>query len=84
MRIYMQTMGNTDNVPRYYQLILQEELLGGWSLIREWGIQGARGRTKREDFSRRVEAIQALTRYRDDQTQRGYRVVFIQGEEASS
>jgi len=84
MRIYMQTVANGENVPRYYQLILQEDLLGGWSLIREWGIQGARGRTKREDFSRRIEAIQALTNYRDDQAQRGYRVVFIQGEEASS
>ena len=61
MRIYMQTMGNTDNVPRYYQLILQEELLGGWSLIREWGTQGARGRSKREEFSERSEAVQALT-----------------------
>lgn len=84
MRIYMQTMGNTDNVPRYYQLILQEELLGGWSLIREWGTQGARGRSKREEFSERSEAVQALTAYRDDQTKRGYQVVYIQGEEASS
>ena len=84
MRIYMQTVGDGENAPRYYQLLLQEDLLGGWSLIREWGIQGTRGRSKREDFSHRSEAVQALTHYRDDQMQRGYRVVFIQGEEASS
>jgi len=84
MRIYMQTMSVPGSAPRYYQLILQEELLGGWSLIREWGAQGTRGRSKREDFPGLDEAEQALLAYRDAQLQRGYRVVFVQGEEASS
>ena len=84
MRIYMQTVGDSENAPRYYQLILQEDLLGGWSVIREWGIQGSRGRIRREEFSQRFEAMQALTNYRDNQMQRGYRVVFVQGEEASN
>ena len=82
MRIYMQTMGVSDASPRYYQLLLQEELLGGWSLISEWGAQGARGRSKREDFPGRDEAERALLASRDVQLQRGYRVVFVQGEEA--
>jgi predicted DNA-binding WGR domain protein len=80
----MQTMGDSENAPRYYQLILQEELLGGWSLICEWGAQGTRGRHKRENFSDRGEAEQALLTYRDTQLQRGYQVVYVQGEEASS
>jgi predicted DNA-binding WGR domain protein len=80
----MQAIDVPGSVPRYYQLILQEELLGGWSLMREWGAQGSRGRSKRENFSGRDEAEQALQVYRDAQLQRGYRVVFIQGEEASS
>jgi len=84
MRIYMQIMGVSGSAPRYYQLLLQEELMGGWSLIREWGVQGARGRNKREDFSGRDEAEDALLAARDAQIQRGYQVVFVQGEEASS
>jgi predicted DNA-binding WGR domain protein len=80
----MQTMGDAETVPRYYQLVLQQELLGGWSLMREWGAQGARGRTKREEFSQRNQAVQAMSAYRDSQLQRGYRVVFVQGEEASN
>lgn len=84
MRIYMQSMADLESTPRYYQLILQQELLGGWSLIREWGVQGARGRTKREEFPHRAEAEQALSVYRNAQLERGYRVVFIQGEESSS
>jgi len=83
MHIYLQTMGTDDCAPRYYHLILQEELLGGWSLMREWGTQGSRGRSKREDFASRSEAEQVMAAYRDAQLQRGYQVVYVQGEGTS-
>ena len=67
-----------DKAPRFYHLHLQEDLIEGWSLIREWGYQGARGRVVRENFPDRDSAEAALIRARDEQLKRGYRVVFIQ------
>ena len=84
MHIYMQAINGEDGVPRYYHLVLQEELLGGWSLLREWGLSGARGRSKRENFASRAEAERSLMKYRDAQLARGYRVVFVQGDEGAN
>lgn len=81
MRIYMQTPVVDDRAPRYYHLHLQEDLLEGWTLVREWGFQGSGGRVKRDHFPDRESAEQALIRSRDEQLKRGYRVVFLQGLE---
>ncbi len=80
MRLYMQTPPVEGERLRYYQLVLQPDLLGGWSLVREWGHQGASGRMKREHFASYDEAEAALQRVREAQQQRGYRVVFCQGD----
>ena len=61
---------------RFYHLHLQKDLLGGWSLIRESGIQGKRGQVTKEYFKGREEAEEKLTKRRDMQIRRGYRVVF--------
>ena len=82
MRIYLQTPFSDDRPPRFYHLFLQEDLLGGWSLVKEWGFQGASGRVQREHFNSREEALDALLRSRDQQIQRGYQVMFFQGEGA--
>ena len=81
MRIYMQIPPAGDKAPRFYHLHLQEDLLEGWSLIREWGYQGARGRVAREQFPDRESAESALIRIRDEQISRGYRVVFMQAQQ---
>ena len=81
MRIYLQTPVSPDNPPRYYQLLLLEDMLEGWTLVREWGQQGASGRVKRDHFATRNEAEQAMMRVRDAQLNRGYRIAFIQGQE---
>ena len=78
MRIYMQIPPEGDKAPRYYHLHLQEDLLEGWTLIREWGYQGAGGRLLREHFASREQAEAAMLRVRDEQLSRGYRVVFMQ------
>jgi predicted DNA-binding WGR domain protein len=80
MRIYMQIPPDGDKAPRYYHLHLQEDLLEGWTLIREWGYQGASGRVKREHFADHEAAESALLKIRDEQIQRGYRVVFMQAQ----
>lgn len=77
----MQTPVGEDVSPRYYHLHLQEDLLDGWTLVREWGRQGASGRVVKQHYPNREGAEQALLIVRDEQLKRGYRVVFIQGQE---
>ncbi len=81
MRIYMQIPAVDDQPPRFYQIMLQRDLMGGWSLVREWGRQGVAGRIRREHFPDLEAAQAALVKVRDAQLARGYRVVFTQGGE---
>ena len=41
MRIYLQTPPNAEGNPRYYHLFLQEDLIEGWTLVKENGQQGS-------------------------------------------
>jgi len=77
----MQTPALDDRPPRFYQMVLQKDLLGGWTLVREWGFQGASGRVVRDHFDSWDEASQVMVRLRDTQLGRGYRVMFMQGQE---
>ena len=79
MRLYMQIPALEDKPSRYYQLILLEDLIDGWTLIREWGQQGRSGRVKKDHFDDRDSAEAALLRVRDSQLKRGFKVVFMQG-----
>lgn len=81
MRIYMQTPVTDEHPPRFYHLFIQEDLLEGWTLVREWGFQGSSGRVAREHFTDRDAAEIALVKHRDAQIKRGYRVMFAQGRE---
>jgi len=79
MRIYMQASVVDGKIPRYYQLILHQDMLSGWTLVREWGMQGSSGRVVRSHYPDYTEAECALLRIRDIQVQRGYQVVFLDG-----
>jgi predicted DNA-binding WGR domain protein len=83
MRIYMQMTPEDEKAPRFYQLMLQEDLLQGWTLVREYGQQGSPGRLKKDHFQSREQALDALLRVRDAQLKRGYRVVFVRGMDPS-
>jgi len=78
----MQTKPQASDAPRYYQLVLQQDLLGGWTLYREWGQQGGRVSTKREVYLERDDALSAFELARDAQLRRGFLVMFSQGMEA--
>ncbi|MGD8514183.1 MAG: hypothetical protein PVF52_01110 [Granulosicoccaceae bacterium] len=84
MRIYMQTpipdSGSAPRAPRFCHLIVQEDMLAGWSLIKETGYQGGSGRVTRTHFNERDSAVQALLKERDRQLTNGYNVVFIEGQ----
>ena len=79
MRIYMQTRPDPAETPRFYQLSLQQDLLGGWTLYREWGQQGARSTLKRELYLDQDSALNAFEKARDSQVKRGFQVVFSKG-----
>ena len=79
MRIYLQTQPQAGEAPKYYQLQLEQDLFGGWSLIREWGQPGGRPSVKREQFLELVLAQEAMEKARDAQLKRGFRVMFSQG-----
>ena len=83
MRIFMQTKPVAGEAPRYYQILLQQDLLGGWTLTRDWGQPGGRTSSKREVFLERDDALAAFEHARDAQLRRGYHVMFSQGLEAS-
>lgn len=79
MRIFMQTRPQPGETLRFYQLILQEDLLGGWTVLRQWGPVGGRGTQRLEHFTSLDEAQAALIFQRDRQLKRGYQVMFIHG-----
>jgi predicted DNA-binding WGR domain protein len=80
MRIYMQIPPGDAGAPKFYHLHLQEDLLEGWTLIREWGYQGARGRMVKDHYPDRDSAEMAMLKVRDAQINKGYQVVFMQGQ----
>ena len=79
----MQSQPDDTKTNRYYQLILQEDLIEGWSLIAESGEQGRSGRQRRENFLTWDDALDKLLQLRDAQLQRGYRVMYVQGQPQS-
>jgi hypothetical protein len=79
MRLYLQTMPASAEAPRYVQIVLEQDLLGGWTLYRESGTQGGKSTLKREQFLEREAAFAAFEKARDAQLKRGYRVMFAQG-----
>lgn len=81
MRVYMQIPALDDKPSRYYQLLLLEDLIDGWTLIREWGPLGRAGRIKRDHFDSHDAAQDALLRVRNTQLKRGFKVVFMQGQD---
>jgi hypothetical protein len=84
MRIYMQAPPALNETPKYLQLILQQDLLGGWTLIKEAGQQGGKVSLKREQHLNLESAQNALMVARDAQLKKGFRIMFAEGEERPS
>ena len=80
MRIYMQIPPSDAGAPKFYHLLLQEDLLEGWTLVREWGFQGAAGRVVKDHYPDRNSAETAMLKLRDAQLKKGYQVVFMQAQ----
>jgi predicted DNA-binding WGR domain protein len=83
MRLFLQQPPQAGEAPKFVNLILEQDLLGGWSLLRESGQTGGRSQLKREQFLDRDQALAAFEKARDQQVKRGFRVMFTQGADAS-
>lgn len=79
MRLFMQTQPVASETPKFYQIDLEQDLLGGWTLSREWGQQGGRSSRKRELYLERDEALAAFESARDSQLRRGFQIMFSRG-----
>lgn len=82
MRLLLQQRPEGREAPRFVQLMLEADLLGGWSLVRESGQIGGRSQLKREQHPDQASAMAALERARDQQVKRGFQVMFVQGADA--
>jgi predicted DNA-binding WGR domain protein len=82
MRLFLQQKPSAGEAPKFVQLILEQDLLGGWSLVKESGHTGGRSQLKREQFLQHDAAIIAFEKARDSQVKRGFQIMFVQGAEA--
>lgn len=81
MRIYMQQLPTeAGRAPRFLHLHIQEDLIDGWNLVKETGYQGSSGKVTRTHFNDADAATEAMLIERDKQLNRGYRVVFVEGQ----
>lgn len=79
MRLLMQQRPQSHEAPRFVQLVLQPDLLGGWTLLRESGQIGGRSTLRREQYLDRDSALAAFERARDAHLRRGYQITFAEG-----
>jgi len=82
MRLLLQQKPAAGEAPKYVQLMLQQDLLGGWTLLRETGQIGGKAQLKRELYLDHVAAITAFENARDAQVRKGFLVMFAQGADA--
>jgi hypothetical protein len=80
MRLLLQQRPDGHEAPRFVQLQLQPDLLGGWELLRESGQMGGRSTLRRELYHDQTTALAALEAARDTQLKRGFLLVFATGE----
>ena len=82
MRMFLQQRPEGPEAPRFVQLMLQPDLLGGWTLVRESGVVGGRSQVRREQFLDQTSAFTALEQARDQHIKRGFQLTFVQGADA--
>ena len=82
MRLFLQQPPQGGEAPKFVQLILEQDLLGGWLLLRETGQTGGRSQLKREVYIDRDQALAAFEKARDQQVKKGFRVMIAQGADA--
>jgi hypothetical protein len=81
MRVFLQQPPAPGVPPRFCQLTLQGDLLGGYVLLREVGEIGGRSQLRRSVHLDRDSAIAAFEQARDREIRRGLRITFAEGSQ---
>jgi hypothetical protein len=82
MRLLLQERPSGREAPRFVQLQLESDLLGGWTLVRESGQIGGRSTLRKEQYLDQGSALAAFEHARDQQLKKGFQLMFVQGAEA--
>jgi hypothetical protein len=82
MRLLLQQRPDGREPPRFVQLMLEPDLLGGWALVRESGQIGGRSSVRREQYLDQGSAMAAFEHARDLQLKKGFQLMFVQGADA--
>ena len=82
MRMLLQQRPDGREAPRFVQLMLEPDLLGGWALVRETGQIGGRSSLRREQYLDHASALAAFEHARDLQLKKGFQLMFVQGADA--
>ncbi|GAA4860702.1 WGR domain-containing protein [Luteimonas vadosa] len=82
MRLFLQQRPDDHEAPRFVQLMLQPDLLGAWTLLRETGVIGGRSQLRRQRFDDHASALAALEQARDQQLRQGFQLMFAHGADA--
>ena len=75
MRLLLRQRPDGREAPRFVRLMLEGDLLGGWTLVREAGQAGTGGSVRRTQFPDRASAAAALEHARDAQLKKGFELV---------
>ena len=79
MRLLLQQRPDGREAPRFVQLMLERDLLGGGTLVRESGQVGNRSTVRRDLYLDQAEAMAAFEHARDLQLKKGFQLMFAQG-----
>ena len=71
--IYLERHQPAQRMHRYYRLNVEPNLLGEWSLIREWGRVGRPSRSMIDLYATEQDAQVAMQRKGHEKRRRGYR-----------
>lgn len=72
MRVLLQHSPNSGEPPHFVQLMLQPDLFGGWTLLREASREG-KSQLRRSQFEDRASAVAALKKLRDNHIKKGFK-----------
>ena len=70
--IYLRRSDPQKNINRFYMMLVQPDLFGGASLIREWGRIGRAGRVTVTRYKDQAQAVNQLDDYVTKKKKRGY------------
>lgn len=71
-RLCLRRVDPERNMHRFYVLVVERDLFGEWTLVREWGRIGRQGRVQANAYPSAVVARKARDRMADLKRRRGY------------